>query len=151
MEDIKGRSFIGKLFCTSPPYKGEVGWSDSILHTETGWLVVGETAEPLQLRFHYIESPTADRLHYEIHAHNNEYFPGAKLGLSLNHYLGLYTVADVRDHWKLEPLGEWVIGENIHFNLRDNLGQRVGIYRDTYLNVRAPEAAQFKAQVIQLL
>ncbi|WP_277962137.1 hypothetical protein [Pseudomonas sp. RIT-To-2] len=151
MEDIKTRSFIAKLFCTTAPYEGAVGWSDSILHGESGWLVVGGAAQPLQLRFEHIETTTENRIHYHIHTHENEYYPRARLGLSLNHYLGLYTVAEVTHHWKLEPLGEWAVGEDIHFYLRDNLGQRVGIYRQSYLNVRAPEAARFKAQIIELL
>lgn len=150
MNDIRTRSFIAKLSCTTDDYEGPVGFSDSHLHAQAGWLILGPDGESLPLRFEYIEH-TDSRIHYNIYSATPNVFNSATLGVSLNGYLGLYTLAQVRDFWKAEPLGEWVEGADIDFILRDHLGQRVGIHNDTYLTVGVRPVAKLRAKILKVL
>ncbi|MBA1203022.1 hypothetical protein G7009_14870 [Pseudomonas capeferrum] len=84
------------------------------------WLQAGgqEASPVFKFVFH---SRTDDRIH--VHVLGTGSHSGKKLGISRNGYLGLYRVAEVVDHLKLEPLN-WE-QDLLRCRLRDHLGHQV--------------------------
>lgn len=171
MSDLWNRSFIASLHSTTPGHRGRIGISllDGGV-ADDGWLRVAaetEHTKPVNFRFDYLSHSTQDnRIHYNITCTSDTgSYRGAKLGVSLNGYLGLYQVAQVSDPWKTEPLGDWVVeeGAQLQFMLRDHRGYRVGHmqlyphveydakYNPRYLSVSKGEVLQFKAKVLLVL
>lgn len=171
MSDHWTRSFIASLHSVTPGHRGRIGISlveGGI--ADDGWLRVAaetEHTKPVNFRFDYLSHSTQDnRIHYNITCTSETgSYRGARLGVSLNGYLGLYQVAQVSDFWKTSPLGEWVVEEDaqLEFMLRDHRGYRVGQmqlypdmeldprYNPRYLSVSEGEVLQFKAKVLLVL
>ena len=130
MATISGRSFIATLHSTT---NGEqvypVGYLRNRAMDGSGWLVQRASQHPALertavFRFDFIEE-VGDRLHYSISAGPDTEYAGAKVGASRNGYLGFYSVAQVRDFWKIELTHEYDDG-TFDFVLRDHRGYRVG-------------------------
>lgn len=90
------------------------------------WLQAGGDSDSPVFDFHF-DSQTDNRLHYHISLRSQPL--GKKLGISRNGYLGFYRHAEVIEYWKIEPLQ--LTDQGLLCYLRDHLGQRVGILKDT--------------------
>lgn len=170
MDNIIGRSFIARLRSVTPQLSGPIRFSARHEIAKSGWLLLGNddlSAVPLQ--FDYV-SHADDRIYYDISAApaRHEYV-GAKLGVSVNGYLGFYQIAPVTDAWKVEVIGDGSLEEGFRFYLRDSYGQRVAVSseeeqlgnlanphpsnlrRYNYLNVSVGEIIELEAQVLKVL
>jgi hypothetical protein len=169
MADFIGKSFIATLLCASEKETAPVDFLRGAGIAGSGWLVQGDQSrQVLQLRFDYI-SHTEDRFHYHISAAaNTQSYSGAKLGVSVNGYLGFYQVAEVVDYWKLQLEGENLDSSHIEFTLRDHRGHRVGATTEAmsdfwtsfrpkpltevvFLNVDSGKEVFFQARVLKYL
>lgn len=128
MADFIGKSFIATLLCASEKQTAPVDFLRGAGIAGSGWLVQGDQSGlPLPLRFDYIRH-TDDRFHYHISAAAGaDHYAGARLGVSVGGYLGLYQVAKVSDDWKLELEDDNLDPDHIVFTLRDHRGHRVGV------------------------
>lgn len=170
MSDIVGKSFIARIRSITPKLRGPIVFSSRHELGKSGWLLRGAAdMAAVPLRFDYV-SHTDDRIHYQISAAPAAHdYAGAKLGVSINGYLGFYHVASVEDDWKVELIGDGSIAQGFHFYLRDSHGQRVAVYSREellgnqsapnpanlryfdYLNVWYGQIVQLEAQVLQVL
>ena len=152
IESTFARSFQAKLYvCIDdwhaplrPSKYKALGSSDAYLQfVNDDWLQAGGAEDASPLDFTFIDK-TTDRLHYHINLSSAG--DPVKLGVSRNGYLGFYKVADVTDYWKIEPLN--LTDQGLLCSLRDQSGQRVGVYSDVprdsshnkaYMNVKEGE------------
>jgi len=125
--DVTGRSFIAALHCATPRKTAVVDYVRSAEIAGDGWLVQGrESQHELLLRFDYLFH-SENRAHFNISgARTAGKFAQAKLGVSLNGFLGLYHTASVTDEWKLEIVSGSDVTGRFEFYLRDHRGYRVG-------------------------
>jgi len=131
MKHIEGQSFIARISVDTPGVQGSLKYTRAWGVAQSGWLMRhADTQSSLCLRFDYIEH-TADRVHYRVSgaAGSGEY-EGAKVGISLNGFLGFYHVAAVNDFWKVQVLADWVPGQDLRFIWRDQEGHRVSMSRE---------------------
>lgn len=165
MDFIRGKSFVATLEVLNHGYEAAVCCKPWDGYVGGGWLVRGAGNDvPVAMRFDYMES-RQDRDHFNIRAASGEY-ADAKLGTSLNGYLGFYSVAEVSDLWKIEWVGSPGSGR---FIWRDHRGYRVASvagpestgtildhYRQQpgstldYLCVEKGEVLQFQAHVLKV-
>lgn len=170
MDDLTGKSFICKLRSITPGLTGEIGFSTRHEIGKSGWLIRGDAGLPaVPLRFDYL-SHTQDRIYYDISAAPARHdYSGAKLGVSINGYLGFYHRARVADAWKVERVGDASVEHGFRFYLRDSHGQRVAISseeeqlgnlanphpgnrkRYDYLSVWYGEITRLEAQILEVL
>ncbi|WP_407311263.1 hypothetical protein [Pseudomonas sp. nanlin1] len=129
MLDIRGKSFIASLECEIFEDYRPVVYDNNDRTAGGGWLVWDFPAgHTLELRFDYLEH-TCDRIHYRVSgAPSAGYYAGAKIGASLNGFLGLYNIASVTDFWKVEVLSSDEQANSFDFYWRDSQGKRVCVY-----------------------
>jgi hypothetical protein len=170
MDDIIGKSFIARVRSVTPQFSGPIGFSSRHEFGKSGWLLRGGSDMPaVPLQFDYLKHED-DRLYYDISAAPARHeYAGAKLGVSINGYLGFYQLAKVTDAWKVELIGDGSIKEGFRFYLRDSDGQRVAVSseeeqlgnlanpqpsnlrRYDYLNVSVGQIIELEAQVLEVL
>lgn len=147
MNDIAGKSFIASIKCVTPGYEGGVIFTTAHQIAKSGWLLRGYEGQPsVPLRFDYI-SEGDERIHYSVSgAPGAGDYVGAKLGVSINGYLGLYHVSSVSDFWKIEVLGDGSLQDGFRFLLRDHHGQRVAIHskKEPFGNLANPHPSNMK-------
>jgi len=137
MITLTERSFTSEITIANVGLEGSIALTRAEIPGRSGWLVHGGTQHSLSLVFNYREK-TQDRILYDIvGGPTMGDYAGAKLGLSVGGFLGLYHKAQVTEPWKIEVLLFSNSSGKLHFWLRDSEGYRVSLYpRDP--NIYAP-------------
>lgn len=146
-----GRSFSARLFALDGTEKIPVSHlakfytptlrSGGLEHTtlDDGWLTLKPNQAAMTLRFQY-HSKTPDRLHFMLSLDSDRH---RNLGISRNHYLGLYKHSRIDDFWKIEPLA-WG-NDTLRCRMRDHQGRQVKVQAGPpyYLTVGEGNAHEF--------
>ncbi|WP_407311261.1 hypothetical protein [Pseudomonas sp. nanlin1] len=147
MLDIRGKSFIASLECKIADKYRSVDYDRNFRAGGEGWLVYDfPSGQTLELRFDYLEH-TSDRIHYMVSgAPSAGDYAGAKVGVSISGFLGLYNIAKVSDFWKVEVLSSNEQAKSFDFYWRDPEGKRVCAYyhrRTSSLSTPYPQFLHF--------